>query len=87
MRPPYKRALTLEELAQVKDEDIDTSDIPELGDEFFNNARLIAPSENKQQLTLRFDPDIIEWFKAQGKGYQSRMNAVLRAYVDAHRSR
>lgn len=37
----------------------------------------------KKQLTVRFDGDIIEWFKAQGSGYQSRMNAVLRSYVDA----
>ncbi len=36
----------------------------------------------KQQLTVRFDGDVIEWFKAQGPGYQTRMNAVLRSYVD-----
>lgn len=37
----------------------------------------------KKQLTVRLDADIIEWFKAQGAGYQTRMNAVLRSYVDA----
>jgi uncharacterized protein (DUF4415 family) len=41
----------------------------------------------KQQLTVRFDSDVIAWFKAQGAGYQTRMNAVLRSYVDAQRKR
>jgi uncharacterized protein (DUF4415 family) len=41
----------------------------------------------KQQLTVRLDADIIDWFKAQGRGYQTRMNAVLRAYVDAQTKR
>ena len=41
----------------------------------------------KQQLTVRFDVDVVEWFKAQGAGYQTRMNAVLRAYVDAQQAR
>lgn len=86
MKPPYERELTLEEIAQRSDEDIDTSDIPELTEEFFKNARWVGPHERKQQMTIRFDADIVDWFKAQGKGYQSRMNAVLRAYVDAHRS-
>ncbi len=37
----------------------------------------------KQQLTVRFDADVVEWFKAQGAGYQTRMNAVLRSFVEA----
>src|SRR5680860_86737 len=39
----------------------------------------------KQQLTIRFDLDVIEFFKAQGAGYQTRMNKVLRHYVEAHK--
>ena len=39
----------------------------------------------KTLLSLRIDADVIEWFRAQGKGYQSRMNALLRAYMEAHR--
>ena len=42
---------------------------------------------NKQQITLRLDPDVIGWFKRTGKGYQSRMGAVLRSYVEAKRKR
>ena len=43
--------------------------------------------ENKQQITLRLDRDVIGWFKRSGKGYQSRMGAVLRSYVEAKRKR
>ena len=40
--------------------------------------------EKKKQVTLRIDPDVIEYFRKQGKGYQSMINAVLRKYVEAH---
>jgi uncharacterized protein (DUF4415 family) len=39
----------------------------------------------KRQVTLRIDADVLEWFRSRGKGYQSRMNAVLRAYVETQR--
>jgi uncharacterized protein (DUF4415 family) len=39
----------------------------------------------KERITMRLDPEILGWFKARGRGYQSRMRAVLRAYVEAHR--
>ncbi len=41
----------------------------------------------KQQLTVRLDKDVIDWFRAQGRGYQTRMNAVLRSFVEAQRER
>jgi uncharacterized protein (DUF4415 family) len=41
----------------------------------------------KQQLTMRLDKDVIDWFRAQGSGYQTRMNAVLRSFVEAQRER
>ena len=84
MSKRYTRALTVEELAAMPDEDIDVTDIPELDEEFFRNAKLVMPA-GKRQVTLRIDADVLDWFRAQGKGYQSRMNAVLRAYVAAHR--
>ena len=68
----------------MKDEDIDLSDIPEMGDEFFKNATVMMP-EPKASVTLRVDREVLEWFKCRGKGYQTRMNAVLKAYVTAHR--
>ena len=65
------------------DQDIDYSDIPELDEDFFKKARVVVPP-GKRQLTLRLDADVLEWMKAQGKGYQSRINAILRAYYEAH---
>lgn len=53
---------------------------------FWDNAKVLLP-ENKQQITLRLDPEVIRFFKRTGKGYQSRMGAVLRSYVEAKRKR
>jgi uncharacterized protein (DUF4415 family) len=49
----------------------------------WKNATVSVPA-TKHLLSLRLDPDTVTWFKAQGKGYQTRINAVLRAYVKAH---
>jgi uncharacterized protein (DUF4415 family) len=62
---------------------IDTSDIPELGDDFFREATVRMP-EPKQLISLRIDRDVLDWLKRQGKGYQTRINAILRAYVRVH---
>jgi uncharacterized protein (DUF4415 family) len=53
---------------------------------FWDNATMFVP-ETKQQITLRLDPDVIRWFRGTGKGYQSRMGAVLKSYVEAKRKR
>jgi uncharacterized protein (DUF4415 family) len=53
---------------------------------FWDNAKVVIPAA-KQQITLRLDPDVIRWFKRTGKGYQSRMGAVLRSYVEAKKER
>ena len=71
-------------IKQIKDKDIDYSDIPELDDSFWNEAVIEYP-EKKKPVTLRIDADVIEWFRASGKGYQTRINAVLRSYFEAHR--
>ena len=70
----------LRELAQHPDSEIDLSDIPEWTDEMWRNAvrgRFYRPV--KQQLTVRIDSDVLAWLKAHGKGYQTRINALLRA--------
>ena len=67
-------------LAEMSDEDIDTSDIPELGDDFFNNAQLRMPA--KKSVTLRLDEDVLEFLKSEGRGYQTRINKLLRNYMD-----
>lgn len=75
----------LAEIGSQSDETIDTSDIPELGESFFANARLVLPpGTSKKTVTLRMDEDVLAWFKAQGQGHLTRMNAVLRAYMLAH---
>ncbi len=53
---------------------------------FWDKATVRMP-QSKQQITLRLDPDVIGWFKRTGKGYQSRMGAVLRSYVEVKRKR
>jgi len=75
----------LTRLDALSDEDIEYSDIPDLGNDeaFWAKAVLVKP-ERKSQVTLRLDSDILEWFKAQGKGYQTRINSVLRAYKKVH---
>jgi uncharacterized protein (DUF4415 family) len=70
--------------AAAADEKIDTSDIPELDAEFFRKAKLRMP-KGKQLVSLRIDTDVLDWLKRQGKGYQTKINAILRAYVEAHR--
>ena len=65
------------------DSDIDTSDIPALDPDFFKSADLRMPS-NKASITVRLDADVLDWFRNQGKGYQTRINAVLRTYMEGH---
>ncbi len=69
----------LKALAARPDSEIDTSDIPEMTDEQWKHARrghFYRP--RKRQITARVDADVLDWLKAQGKGYQSRINAILR---------
>jgi uncharacterized protein (DUF4415 family) len=85
MTQRYKKELSLEELAALPDDQIDLRDSPELDESFWKNARLVLP-EGKEKVSIRLDKDILEWFRGQkDRGYQSRINAVLRAYVEAHK--
>ena len=67
-------------ISAMPDTQIDTNDIAELGDDFFRDAQLVTPT--KQPVTLRLDTDVLEWFKSQGKGYQTRINKLLRHYME-----
>ncbi len=67
----------------MRDQDIDKSDIPELDASFFRKAKLRLP-ERKRSVSLRLDPDVLNWFRHQGRGYQTRINAVLRLFMEAH---
>ncbi|HUY14948.1 MAG TPA: BrnA antitoxin family protein [Terriglobia bacterium] len=68
----------------LKDATIDFSDTPELTPQMFARAvvrRGLKPVPQKQQLTIRVDSDVLKWYKKQGPGYQTRINALLRAYM------
>jgi uncharacterized protein (DUF4415 family) len=69
----------------MRDSDIDLSEMPELGPEFFANA-ILWPGP-KKQITLRIDPDVLAFFRKHGRGYQTTINAVLRKYVEAQKGR
>ena len=75
-----------ERLEQMTDEQIDTSDIPPLDEEFFANAEVRLPAR-KIPITIRLDPDVLSWFKSLGKGYQTHINNVLRTYMEAQEKR
>lgn len=70
----------LEALGNKPDSEIDCSDIAPLGEDFWissSNGKFYRPV--KTQASVRIDADVLEWLKAPGKGYQTRLNAILRA--------
>lgn len=71
-------------LLEMSDEDIDFSDIPELDQEFFKNAKLVKRKPKTEAISIRIDTDVLQWFKqhAKNKGYQTLINDVLRTYVE-----
>jgi uncharacterized protein (DUF4415 family) len=77
-------ALTDEDIERAVAEDPDAA--PFWTDEDWKNARVIFP-QGKEPVTLRLDRDILAWFKQRGRGYQTRINAVLRAFVEAQKQK
>ncbi len=75
--PPQMTQEAMDRFDAIREEDIDYSDIPELTDEMMAKA-----VRRKDLISLRVDPDVLEWFRAQGKGYQTKMNTVLRAFYE-----
>jgi uncharacterized protein (DUF4415 family) len=73
-------AMTDEDIAKAVAEDPDAARL----DIDWTKARLVLPP-GKENVTLRVDRDVLAWFRATGKGFHTRMNAVLRAYMEAHR--
>jgi uncharacterized protein (DUF4415 family) len=68
---------------RIKDAQIDYSDIPPLDKSFFTKATQAWPPA-KQQLTIRLDADVLAWLKANGRGYQTRINRILRSAMESH---
>jgi uncharacterized protein (DUF4415 family) len=82
-KPPKLTARQARRLDGVKP---DVSDIPELTKAFWEKNRpRVVPS--KAPVTLRLDSDVLEYFRRGGKRYQTRINSVLRAFVEAQRKR
>jgi len=70
----------------MADADIDYSDIPPLSKSFFTKARAPWPP-SKKQLSIRLDADVLDWLKSQGRGYQTRINRILRAAMEGQPAR
>jgi uncharacterized protein (DUF4415 family) len=85
-RSRSKGATDFKRLRAMRDSEIDFSDIPKLGKSFWATARLTLP-EPKDRLTIRVDHDVVQWLKRHGKGYQTRINAILRSYMEAQTDR
>lgn len=83
MMKRYNKPMTLQEIAQVTDNGIDFSDIPELDKNFWENAKIIEP-DSTESVTLRVKKSVLSYFKEGGKGYQTRINRILESYVQAH---
>ncbi len=85
----HKSLANLSRVRKMIDADIvRDGDAPKWTPEMFARAvarKGLKPVPKKALLSLRIDSDVIEWFKKQGAGYQSRMNALLRAYMEAHK--
>ncbi len=78
----------LEAMRERRDHVTTRPDAPvvEPDEDFWRKAQVVMPDERpKTPVSLRLDADIVEFFKRQGRGYQTRINAVLRSFVEAHR--
>jgi uncharacterized protein (DUF4415 family) len=81
--PPTMTEEEMQALRDLHDDEIDLSDIPEQTGKVWRRVSELAPAENKQQITLRLDADVIAFFRSTGRRYQSRINAALREYMRA----
>ena len=80
----HDKPLMPKQIAATKDAEIDFSDIPELDATFWRDAELVEPDPT-EQITMRVKRSVLDYFKAPGKGYQTRINRVLESYVRAQR--
>jgi uncharacterized protein (DUF4415 family) len=77
-------ALTDADIARAMQDDADTF---EPAPAWFDHALILRPGQPKERITVRLDADMVHWFKEQGSGYQTRINAILRAYYEAHKDK
>ena len=74
----------LNEINIIKDENIDYSDIPELDDEWFKNAKVITPKT--KPVSVKVDNDVVKWYQDHDSDYQTKINAILRAYMNKQKA-
>jgi uncharacterized protein (DUF4415 family) len=74
-----------EKVDSLTEEEIDTSDIPPLTEEFFSKSRWWKPVETLNVL-VQVDPNTLAWFQSQGEDYEKKMAAALRIYAEAHQA-
>jgi uncharacterized protein (DUF4415 family) len=84
--PPQLAESDLARIDRMRDDEIDYSEIPELDEEFFKAAAQVWPPV-KKQLTIRLDADVLDWLKGQGRGYQTRINRILRVAMESQPTR
>jgi uncharacterized protein (DUF4415 family) len=72
-------------LAQQTDEEIDTSDIPPLTEDFFARAKLLISRDMIDRI-IQLDADVLQWFRDQEQDYTQSINHVLRSYIESHKS-
>jgi uncharacterized protein (DUF4415 family) len=88
---PARRRTDWDRVRAMTDEEVEAAaasnpDAPLLDEAFWRSARVVFPRQVRKRHTgMRIDEDVLAWFRAQGRGYQTRMNAVLRAYFEARR--
>ncbi len=70
----------------MSDDEIDTSDIPPLADNFFSNAKLRIPSSSLATVAIRVDPETLSWFQSKGEEADQHMAAALRIYAEAQKN-
>ena len=80
----FDKPLSVAQIAAANDEDIDFSDIPELEESFWREAEFVEP-DLTEQIAMRVKRSVLDYFRAPGKGYQTRINRVLESYVRARR--
>ncbi|MFH1909558.1 MAG: BrnA antitoxin family protein [Chloroflexota bacterium] len=75
----------MEHFDAMTDDMIDTSEIPPLTEDFFASAKWRMPKQ-KVKVTVEVEPEVMEWFRAQGENYQRYLAAALRIYAQAHQA-
>ncbi len=84
-----KYGTDIERLRNMKDDEIDFSDIPRTKPEFWAKAVVrkgLKPVLRKRQVTIRIDSDVLDFLRSEGDGYQTKINQLLRSYMDASKA-